>query len=144
MIPARVDPTADDFDDMHHALGRPDGRHTQPYRNRYATDAHGRTAQRFEALGLWHRIGLINAGAMAMYEVNETGRALLMDWIDEKNRSAGVRAWAVSGGGVGERIVMARTRDAAKYNVYLSISDVYHFNDGFRDFLALGVRARAA
>jgi len=137
-------PTGDDFDDMHHALGRPDGRHVQPYRNRYCTDTDGSTARRFEALGLWRRIGLINAGAMAMFEVNERGRELLMAWLDEKNRSAGVRAWAVGGGGVTERIVMARTRSAARYDVYLSISDVYHFDGGFRGFLALGVRARAA
>lgn len=137
-------PTDEDFDDMHHALGRPDGPHVTPYRNFYSCAADGPSAKRFDALGLWDMGRPINEGRDAVYRVSAEGQRLLMVWLVARQRAAGLRPWVVHGGGITARTVIAKSRSAARFDVYREISDVYLFDDGFRGFLALGVQARVA
>lgn len=131
-----------DFDDMHHALGRPVGPHVVPYRNYFATNTGGPDALRFEDTGLWIK-GQGVPGGLTYYHVSEEGIRCVMAWIAEKNQSAGLRAYAVSGGGLSaSKTVMARTRSAAKYAVWLEFSDVVDFSYG--DWLSRGPRVRLA
>lgn len=80
---ACVEITPDDFDDMHHALGRPDLamlREGGNYRNFYATEANSAWAQRAESLGFWDRI--THAGhSVVTYRVNSDGKSALADWL---------------------------------------------------------------
>lgn len=133
-----------DYDDMHHALGRPDGPHVKPYRNFYCCAADGPESDRFDALGCWRRAGTINEGRDAVFKVTPEGEALLMCWLKARQRAAGIRAWVVHGGGISARTVMAKTRSAARFEVFRQIEDAYHFEDGLRGFLRLGVQVRAA
>lgn len=135
-------PTDDDFDDMHHALGRPDGPHVEPYRNRYICEIDGPQAQRFMALDLWDRVGTMNAGRDGIFQVTLAGRAMLMDWLKARQLSKGIRAWSVSGRDLPPRVVMAKSPAAARYEVYLQISDAYDMT--FREFIGRGIKARAA
>ena len=84
-----VELTEDDFDDLHHALGRPDlarlraGKH---YRNFYATDAGSPWAVRAESLGLWERITR-DGERVVTYRVNDDGKSVLADWLELKEPS---------------------------------------------------------
>lgn len=80
---ACIEITEADFDDLHHALGRPDlatllaGRN---YRNYYATEAGSGWAAHAEALGMWDRITRDGAGIVT-YRVNADGKSALADWL---------------------------------------------------------------
>jgi hypothetical protein len=74
-------PTDEDFDDMHHAIGRPKGSLKESYRNYYCTKAGGGLAQRFEQLGFWDFQRTINDGRDAIYAVNMAGLAALEKWL---------------------------------------------------------------
>ena len=91
-----IEPNDDDYDDMHHALGRPSSHNLDSaYRNHYCTNALGGTAQRFDALGCWNFVKYINEhlGAQkdAIYSVNSEGIAALTKWLQvkEDNDAAG-------------------------------------------------------
>jgi hypothetical protein len=79
-----VEITPADFDDMHHALGRPDavGARAKTYRNYYCIPVGSITAERFEALGVWSLARTINDGKDAIYCVTPDGRAALADWLE--------------------------------------------------------------
>lgn len=83
-----IEPNDDDFDDMHHALGRPKASKGDTYRNYYCCPAGGMTAQRFEALGCWDFGRYINDGADAIYHVNGVGKQKLGEWMDRQSESA--------------------------------------------------------
>ena len=135
-----VDPET--LDDMHHALGRPVGPHVVPYRNYYATSTDGPDAKRFEASGLWTK-GQGVPGGLTYYHVNAEGERRVWAWLAERNRKDGLRAYAVSGGGlVASSTVMAKSRSAAKYAVWLEFSDVVDLSYG--DWLSRGPRVRLA
>lgn len=80
---ACIEITPDDFDDLHHALGRPDlatllsGKN---YRNYYATEAGSPWAQHAETLGMWERITRGTNG-LVTYRVNADGKSALADWL---------------------------------------------------------------
>lgn len=139
-----ITPTEADFDDMHHALGRPDGPHVAPYRNRYCCAADGPEAKRFMVLGLWERGRLINGGKDAFFSVTPEGVRQVMAWLVARQRAEGLRPWLVKSPYVDTRTVIAKSRSAARFSVYRDISDCYHFDNGFRGFLALGVSVTAA
>jgi len=134
-------PNDADFDHMHHALGRPDGPHVEPYRNYFAVDPKSRTARRFMRLGLWTR-GRAMPGGLACFHVTPEGQRLTMAWLAARQRKAGLRPWIVYGPEVSTRTIIAKSAPAAVYHVFLDLNDAW--NIGFRDFLRLGVRARAA
>jgi hypothetical protein len=135
-------PGDDDYDHMHHALGRPAGRHVTPYRNYFACAPDGPDAKRFEVLGsYWQKAGSISGG-LVYYNVTPHGVREVMAWLDLRHRAEGKRAWRVFGGGWSERIVIAKSPHAAKYDVWLQVGDVLPGN--FGDFLRSGIRARAA
>lgn len=81
---ACIEITDDDFDDMHHALGRPslqvlkDGAH---YRNFYSVSVDSITAERFMRTGLWALARTINGGRDGVYTVTADGRSFLADWL---------------------------------------------------------------
>lgn len=78
-----IEITNDDFDDLHHALGRPDldtllvG---ECYRNYYATEAGSEWAVRAEQTGFWDLITRVGA-SMVTYRVNADGKSALADWL---------------------------------------------------------------
>lgn len=79
-----VTPTEEDFDDMHHALGRPAASYTpstKTYRNHYCVDLEGHTSRRFKELGWWSLRTTINDGRDALWVVNDTGKAALAKWL---------------------------------------------------------------
>jgi len=82
-----------DFDDMHHALGRPSfsilsaGGH---YRNFYATETGSEWAQRAEQTGFWTKLSS-DGERLAVYRVNSDGKAALADWISLKIGGEDVR-----------------------------------------------------
>lgn len=126
-------PTDDDFDDMHHALGRPEGPHAPPRRNYYVVGVNSDTAQRFALLGFWRLVGKMNEGRDGVFKVTDEGIALTMHWVAESQRKAGLRRYEVSGRDLTARVVVARSRAAAKFAVWREISDVWP--DGFGDFV---------
>ena len=75
----------EDYDDMHHALGRPAKANEDTYRNYYCTEKEGNTAKRFEALGFWDFITTINGGRDAIYSVNGAGKEALGKWLNAKD-----------------------------------------------------------
>jgi hypothetical protein len=75
--------TPDDFDDMHHALGRPDLEtllEGENYRNFYATEAGSAWAQRAESMGMWDRVWHQRSGIVT-YRLNGDGKSALADWL---------------------------------------------------------------
>jgi hypothetical protein len=78
-------PTDNDFDDMHHALGRPKSSAEETYRNNYCCETGSATAQRFETLGLWDFVRLINDGRDTIYCVNGAGKEALARWMEARN-----------------------------------------------------------
>jgi hypothetical protein len=72
-------PTDEDFDDMHHAIGRKGIE--KAFRNYYCTETDGPTAKRFEALGFWDKMRTINDGRDAIYSVNLAGIDALRAWL---------------------------------------------------------------
>ncbi|USQ97288.1 hypothetical protein [Caulobacter sp. RL271] len=140
-------------DDMHHALGRPTDERVEPYRNRFVCGAGGKTAQRFEASGMWTLEVLINGGREAIYGVTDEGVALVMAEVRaarlaklEDERAAGIRDWTVELRFGSERFtstVRAKSRSGARYQLYLKLADAgwYH---SYPDFMKASVSARVA
>jgi len=136
-------PTDADFDDMHHALGRPEGPWKPPYRNHFVCATGGCQAHRFaELTGLWKCINHINRGQDAVYIVTGEGIRQLMGWLTAKAKAQGLRPYIVTGQGLSTRTILAASRSAARYRVFLEISDV--FPGGYREFQKLGVSPRLA
>ena len=77
--------TDEDFDDMHHALGRPKVM-ANAYRNYFCTPAGGSNAKRFEETGMWKLRQLINEGRDAIYSVTEDGKAALAAWLASRGK----------------------------------------------------------
>jgi hypothetical protein len=71
--------TTDDFDDMHHAIGRKGIEHA--FRNHYCTEVGGEVAQRFEETGCWDLMRKINDGRDAIYSLNSKGIHALREWL---------------------------------------------------------------
>lgn len=114
----------EDLDDMHHALGRPDGPHVKPYRNRYVIGRDTEQARRMAASPAWKEVARMNEGADSVFAVTDAGKAALWRWLRAKHKAAGVRAYRVTGEGLSERVVMAKSRAAAKADVWRDLSDL--------------------
>lgn len=76
-------PTPEDYDDMHHALGRPKQYRAgdQTVRNSFCCAAGSPTADRFEELGWWVLRCKINDGRDAIYAVSGFGKQALEKWM---------------------------------------------------------------
>jgi hypothetical protein len=136
-------PGDDDFDDMHHALGRPDGAWVVPTRNYFVCAVAGPQAERFAVLGhYWQRGGLINGGSDAVFFVTPEGQRQLMAWLELRRRAKGERPFVVTCPGWSTKTIVAKSRSAAKYARFLDISDLW--DGSYRDFLALKPRAVSA
>jgi hypothetical protein len=72
-----------DFDDIHHALGRPrsSSEVEAAFRNSYCTETDGDQAKHFEALGFWTPTRSINGGRDTVYAVNDAGKKALARWL---------------------------------------------------------------
>ncbi len=79
-----VTPTDDDYDDMHHALGRPRSANAETYRNHYVIEDGSPIAKRFDALGWWDFVRRINDGRDAVYCVNGAGKNALGHWLNRR------------------------------------------------------------
>lgn len=127
--------TEADLRDMHHALGRPEGRWVTPYRNYYAVDAESATAQRFMQTGRWTKQRSI-PGGLTYYHVTCQGIGEVFAWLDALHAERGLRLYEVSydwGEGCETRTVLAKSPAAARYSRYLDVADVWP--DGFADWL---------
>lgn len=134
------------LDAAHHALGRPAGPHVTPYRNRYCT---GRTTAKAEAMRaspFWREAGTLNEGRDSWFMVTEEGVAAVWRALAEANKASGLRAYSVTGIELGPRVVMAKSRAAARYDVFLDLSDVWSitFAEFIRRFEPRAVVARIA
>lgn len=81
---ACIEITDADFDDVHHALGRPDLLTLQEgenYRNHYCVEIDSDTARRFDLIGFWTLARRINDGRDGVYVVNADGKSALADWL---------------------------------------------------------------
>ena len=78
----------DDFDDMLHALGRPQKPNMDTYRNYYCCDSDGMEAARFEASGCWDFVRHINNGRDAVYSVNGVGKQRLAEYLANPSETA--------------------------------------------------------
>lgn len=137
-------PTEADFDNLHHALGRPEGPHVKPYRDHFCCDVDGEQARRFDALpDLWMRGRTINGGKDIYYHVTVEGLHRTMTWLADRNRARGLALWRVKGRGFDEKTVLARSAAAARADVYRALADTWT-DFSFRDFLSLRVTARRA
>lgn len=74
-------PTDDDFDNMHHAFGRPATPTHDCYRNYFCIGAKSDLARRFEASGWWDFGRHINDGRDSIYHVNGAGKEALAEWL---------------------------------------------------------------
>lgn len=130
-------PTDSDLDDMHHALGRPDGPHVKPYRNRYVIGRETEQAGRMRQTTGWEEAGFMNAGKDSVFMVTPEGAKAVWAWLAAKNKAAGLRLYEVGGEGLERRQVMAKSHAAAKASVWRDY-------DGWtwREFLALKPTAR--
>lgn len=130
-------PTDADLDDMHHAIGRPDGPHVKPYRNRYVIGRDTAQAARMRETTGWEEAGFMNAGKDSVFMVTPEGAALVWKWLEAKNKAAGLRLYEVGGDGLERRTVMAKSHAAAKAEVWREL-------DGWtwREFLAMRPTAR--
>jgi hypothetical protein len=144
--------TEADRDDMRHALGRPTDPFKQPYRNRYVCGVDTPTARRFEDLGVWDLVRVINDGRDAIYEVTEGGVSLIMQDLRQayaaqrrKEEAAGIRDWRIS---IDHHdhvsTVRAKSRAAAKYQVYLQLADAGWCDSYIRYLKTYRPQARAA
>ena len=77
-------PTDEDYDDMHHALGRPINPAQETYRNYYCCSAETEQPKRFEDLGWWDFVTTINNGRNSIYSVNGAGKQALAEWLGAK------------------------------------------------------------
>ena len=80
-----IELTDADYDDMHHALGRPDDAWADTYRNYYCTGKDTPIANRFRQLGVWNELHTINDGRDSIFAVNNGGRAMMADWLKARS-----------------------------------------------------------
>lgn len=73
--------TDEDYDDMHHALGRPRTARQETHRNYYSVGVDSATATRFHTLGWWNLRCTINGGRDGIFEVNHRGLDALEHWL---------------------------------------------------------------
>lgn len=124
------------LDLIDHALGRPIFPLKETYRNYYATGTDSKLAKEFSKSLHWRKSG--QNGDMAYFAVTELGRHALADHLKllPDNKIFVVSYWEWS------KIVTAKSRSAARYDVYRDVSDA--FDVPFVDFLkASSVRAYA-
>lgn len=133
--------TEAELDDMHHALGRPDGPHVKPYRNYYVLDACCAQAARMEASTGWRRKGLINSNRDSVFAVTEEGKRAVFQWLAAKQQTAGLRRYVVSVHDGEPLNVVARSAAAAKHEMFLHLADAGWCPDGYPDFIRLKPRA---
>nr|WP_278422955.1 hypothetical protein [Brucella anthropi]DAM62868.1 MAG TPA: hypothetical protein [Caudoviricetes sp.] len=119
-----------------HALGRPTFPLEETYRNHFATDADSNRAKEFSKSLHWRKTG--QRDDMAFFAVTDLGRHALADHLKNlpDNKIFVVSYWKWS------KIVTARSRSAARYDVFLDVSDSSDIS--FREFLKVSsVRAYA-
>lgn len=76
----------EDFDDMHHAIGRAKTL-KDAYRNYYCVGVESETAKRFKALGWWDLASTINDGRDGIFTVNMAGIIALENWLSARTQS---------------------------------------------------------
>lgn len=124
------------LDLIDHALGRPTFPLKETYRNYFAIDADSDLANNFSKSLNWRKSG--QRDDMAYFAVTDLGRHALEDHLKElpDNKIFVVSYWEWS------KIVTAKSRSAARYDVYRDVSDASDI--AFVDFLkASSVRAYA-
>lgn len=130
-----------DFDLMHHAVGRPDGRHVKPYRNYFAVDGDSPTAARFRETGVW-REGRSIPDQLAYFAVTESGIEAMWEWLAARQKAKGLRHYRVWADEVEPRVFLAKSRAAARYALFLQLSDAWSIS--FQDFVGYRPRVEAA
>lgn len=124
------------LDLIDHALGRPTFPLKETYRNYFATSEGNPEAAHFAQSPNWE-ISSERFG-MTYYAVTKEGRQALSDHLKTlpDSKTFIVKYWAWS------KIVVAKSRASARYNVYLEVSDAGDIP--FREFLKISsVRAYA-
>lgn len=92
----------------------------------------------------WREIGTMNGERDSIFVVTEAGIAEVWDWLEKRNRARGIRAFFVTAEGIEPRVVMAKSRSAARFAVWRDLSDVWS-DATFKDFVrAFDVRATVA
>ncbi len=125
-----------DLDLIDHALGRPTFPLKETYRNYFAIDADSDLANKFSKSLNWRKSG--QRDDMAYFAVTELGRHALADHLKRlpDNKVFVVSYWEWS------KIVTAKSRAAARYDVFLDVSDCSEIT--FHEFLKISsVRAYA-
>ncbi len=87
-----VEITDADFDDMHHALGRPDVEKLvvgECYRNCFIVEIGSDTARRFEQTGFWTLTWRVNGDRDGVFVVNNDGKSALADWLRLRSQHQG-------------------------------------------------------
>lgn len=124
------------LDLIDHALGRPTFPLKETYRNYFVTDANSDLAEKFAKSPHWRKCG--QRDDMAFFAVTELGRHALADNLKQlpDNKIFVVSYWQWS------KIVTAKSRSAARYDVFCDVSDASDIS--FGDFLKVSsVRAYA-
>lgn len=124
------------LDLIDHALGRPTLPLAETYRNHFATEAGSNRAKEFSKSLHWKKIG--QNGDMAFFAVTDLGRHALSDHLKQlpDNKIFVVSYWQWS------KIVTAKSRSAARYDVFCDVSDSGDIS--FGEFLKVSsVRAYA-
>ncbi len=124
------------LDHIDHALGRPTFPLQETYRNYFAIGADSDLAKTFTKSLNWRKSG--QRDDMAFFAVTELGRHALADHLKQlpDNKVFVVSYWEWS------KIVTAKSRAAARYDVFREVSDCGDFS--FREFLKVSsVRAYA-
>ncbi|MBK0024144.1 hypothetical protein IAE29_21940 [Ochrobactrum sp. S46] len=105
------------MDLIDHALGRPTFPLKEAYRNYFATSEGNQEALHFEQSHHWKRSG--ERFGMMYYSVTNEGRKALADHLRTlpQFKPFVVKYWEWS------KIVTAKSRAAARYNVFLDVSD---------------------
>lgn len=124
------------MDRIDHALGRPTFPLEETYRNHFATDADSNRAKEFSKSLYWRKTG--QCDDMAFFAVTDLGRHALADYLKQlpDNKIFVVSYWQWS------KIVTAKSRSAARYDVFCHVSDASDIS--FSEFLKVSsVRAFA-
>ena len=124
------------LDLIDHALGRPTFPLNETYRNYFAIDADSDLAKKFSKSPNWQKSG--QRDDMAFFAVTDLGRHALADHLKQlpDNKIFVVSYWEWT------KIVTAKSRAAARYEVFHSVSDCSDIS--FREFLKVSsVRAYA-
>lgn len=105
------------LDRIDHALGRPTFPLKETYRNYFATGADSKIAKEFSKSLHWRKSG--QNGDMVYFAVTDLGRHALADHLKllPDNKIFIVSYWEWS------KIVTAKSRAAARYDVFLDVSD---------------------